>query len=239
MPQTLALVHTSQVFLNVETMMKQLFAEIMPQVRLINIMDDSLLPDVMREQSISNDITRRMALYVMAAEATGADAVLSLCSSLGPTMDVARKLVKIPVIKIDDAHTEKAAREATRIGVMATVGTTLAPTVALIKEKAVQIHKAVDVQESLSGGAFEALMRGEKDKHDAMVLEAARKLAPKVELILFAQASLTRLVPVVQQATGLPVLSSPRLAIEYTKKILDSLQAANESPIPAALAARS
>jgi hypothetical protein len=72
-----------------------------------------------------------------------------------------------------------------------------------------------------------------------MVLEAARKLAPKVELILFAQASLTRLVPVVEQATGLPVLSSPRLAIEYTKKILDSLQAANENPNQAALAARS
>ena len=63
--------------------MKQLFAEIMPHVRLINIMDDSLLPDVMREQSISSNVTRRMALYVMAAEATGADAVLSLCSSLG------------------------------------------------------------------------------------------------------------------------------------------------------------
>src|ERR1035438_1314179 len=102
MPQTLALIHTSQIFLNVETMMKQLFAEIMPEVRLINIMDDALLPDVMREKSISHDVTRRMSLYVMAAEATGADAVLSLCSSLGPTIDVARKLVKIPVIKIDD-----------------------------------------------------------------------------------------------------------------------------------------
>lgn len=237
MPQTLVLIHTSQIFLNVETMMKQLFAEIMPEVRLINIMDDALLPDVMRENSISNEVTRRMSLYVMAAEATGADAVLSLCSSLGPTIDVARKLVKIPVIKIDDAHTEKAAREASRIGVMATVATTLGPTVALIKEKAARMNKAVDVRESLSGGAFEALMRGEKDKHDAMVVEAARKLAPQVELILFAQASLTRLAPAVQDATGLPVLTSPRLAIEYTKRVLDGLKAQKETSTPAALTA--
>ena len=237
MPQTLVLIHTSQIFLNVETMMKQLFAEIMPEVRLINIMDDALLPDVMRENSISNEVTRRMSLYVMAAEATGADAVLSLCSSLGPTIDVARKLVKIPVIKIDDAHTEKAAREASRIGVMATVATTLGPTVALIKEKAARMNKAVDVRESLSGGAFEALMRGEKDKHDAMVVEAARKLAPQVKLILFAQASLTRLAPAVQDATGLPVLTSPRLAIEYTKRVLDGLKAQKETSTPAALTA--
>jgi Asp/Glu/hydantoin racemase len=224
MPQTLALIHTSQVFLSVETMMKQIFAEVMPEVRLINIMDDSLLPDVMAEQQISSQVRKRICLCILAAEATGADAVLSLCSSLGPAVDVARKLVGIPVIKIDDAHTEKAAREARRIGVMATVGTTLAPTVALVKEKARDLGKEVDIHEVLSNAAFEALMRGDKERHDAMVLDAARELAPKVELILFAQASMTRLAPAVEHATSRPVLTSPRLAIEYTKRVLDGLK---------------
>src|SRR5581483_10481134 len=98
MSQTLALIHTSQVFLTVETMMKSMFAEIMPDVRLINILDDSLLPQCMSEQEITPAVTRRMCAYVVAAEVAGADAVLSLCSSLGPTIDVARKLVRIPVI---------------------------------------------------------------------------------------------------------------------------------------------
>lgn len=225
MAQTLALIHTSQVFLTVETMMKTMFAEIMPDVRLINIMDDSLLPDVMAGQKISPAVIRRMCAYVVAAETAGADAVLSLCSSLGPAIDVARKLVSIPVIKIDDAHTEKAAREADRVGVMATAATTLAPTVALIREKAAALKKDVEVHESLSNSAFEALMRGEKDQHDAMVLDAARQLAPKVDLILFAQASMTRLAPSVEQATGLRVLTSPRLAIEYSQHVLDQLKA--------------
>jgi Asp/Glu/hydantoin racemase len=194
-------------------------------VRLINIVDDSLLPDVMREKSISADVTRRLCLYMMAAEATGADAVLSLCSSLGPAVDVARKMVRIPVLKIDDAHTEKAAREFSQIGVMATVGTTLGPTVALIEEKARAIGKQVAIDQSLSSAAFEALMRGEKDAHDRMVMEAARALAPKVEAILFAQASMTRLAPAVEEAAGRPVLTSPRLAIEYTRRVLDELAA--------------
>lgn len=225
MPQTLALIHTSQVFLTVETMMKQLFAEIMPEVRLINIMDDSLLPDVMATMKISNDVTRRICLYVIAAEAAGADAALSLCSSLGPAIDHARKLVNIPLIKIDDAHTERAVREARRIGVMATAGTTLGPTVALLKEKAAELGKEVEIRDSLCTSAFEALMRGEKDRHDAMVLETARQLAPGVDLILFAQASMTRLAPAVQEAVGRPVLTSPRLAIEYTRRVLDGLRA--------------
>jgi len=224
MPQTLALIHTSQVFITVETMMKGLFIEIMPDVRLINIMDDSLLPDCMAVRAITPEVTRRMCAYVVAAEAAGADAILSLCSSLGPTIDVARKLVRIPVIKIDDAHTEKAAREADRVGVMATVSTTLAPTVALIREKAVALNKSVEIYESLSDEAFQILMAGDKERHDAIVMDAARALAPKVDVILMAQASMTRLAPAVQQATGRPVLTSPRLAIEYTKRVLDGLK---------------
>jgi Asp/Glu/hydantoin racemase len=229
MSQTLGLIHTSQVFLMVETMMKSMFAEIMPDVKLINIMDDSLLPQCMAEQAISPAVTRRMCAYVAAAQTAGADAVLSLCSSLGPTIDVARKLVDIPVIKIDDAHTEKAVREARRIGVMATIATTLRPTVALIQEKATALGKEVEIHESLSNAAFEALMRGEKDRHDAMVLDAARQLAPQVDVIIFAQASMTRLATVVSQATGRDVLTSPRLAIEYTKHVLEDLKAQKQA----------
>jgi len=202
-------------------MMQDLFAQIMPEVRLINLLDDSLLPDVMAGQGVSSEVTRRMCLYIMAAETAGADAALSLCSSLGPAIDVARKMVRIPVIKIDDAHTEQAVREANRIGVMATAATTLIPTAALIREKAAALNKQVEICESLSNAAFELLMRGERDRHDAMVLDDARRLAPKVDLILFAQASMTRLAPAVEQATGLPVLTSPRLAIEYAKRVLE------------------
>jgi Asp/Glu/hydantoin racemase len=161
-----------------------------------------------------------MNAYVQAAELTGADAVLSLCSSLGPSIDAARKLVKIPVIKIDDAMTEKAARDARRIGVMATVRTTLKPTVDLVNEKAAFLDKQVSVEQKLVDGAFQILMDGDKDRHDRMVAEAARELAGAVDLIVLAQASMTRLAPRLQAETGLPVLSSPRLAIEYARQVL-------------------
>jgi Asp/Glu/hydantoin racemase len=211
------------VFINVETMMNEIFKEVMPDIRRINIVDDSLLPDVMATGHITPAVTRRMCRYVEAAEQTGADAVLSLCSSLGPTIDVARKLVSIPVIKIDDAMTEEAARTANRIGVMATVTTTLGPTVDLIRSKAKEINKQPHLEPVLVDGAFQILMKGDKQVHDRMVIEAARKLAKEVDLIVLAQASMTRLVPILSDTTGLSVLSSPRLAIEYTQKLLTIL----------------
>jgi Asp/Glu/hydantoin racemase len=223
MAKTLGLIHTSLVFINVETMMRDIFAEVMPDVRRVNIIDDSLLSDVMSSGWISPEVQQRMNLHVQSAELAGADAVLSLCSSLGPTIDEARKLVKIPVIKIDDAMTEKAVQDASRIGVLATVATTLPPTVGLIKEKAAAQHKQIEVQPELVSGAFEILMSGDKARHDDMVSASALRLAGEVDLLVLAQASMTRLVPRLESETGLPVLSSPRLGIEYTRRVLESL----------------
>ncbi len=221
--KTLALIHTSMVFINVETLMQDLYKEIMPEVRLINIIDDSLLPDVMEVGKITPEVTSRMVDYVVAAEKTGADAILSLCSSLGPSIDEARKHVKVPVIKIDDAMTELAVKNAKKIGVMATVPTTLGPTVDLIKEKADKLKKSVEVTPCLVKGAFELLMSGDKDNHDAMVMESAKELAKTIDIIVFAQASMTRLAGYVSRGVEKDVLTSPRLGIEHTKAVLDSL----------------
>lgn len=223
MPKTLGLIHTSLIFINVETMMQDIFKEVMPDVRRINIVDDSLLADVMARGFISDAVQQRMNMYVKAAEMAGADVILSLCSSLGPAIDEARKGVTIPVIKIDDAMTEKAIHDANRIGVVATVATTLKPTVALLQEKAEILKKPVDIQPGLVSGAFEILLSGDKQRHDAMVSEKANQLAGSVDLLVLAQASMTRLSPRLSEETGLPVLSSPRLAIEYTKRVLDML----------------
>jgi Asp/Glu/hydantoin racemase len=211
------------VFVKTETMMSDIFAEVMPDVELVNIVDDSLLPDVIAAGGITPAVQCRMTAYVKAAQETGANAVFSLCSSLGPAIDAAREEVSIPVVKIDDAMADKAVEMAERIGVVATVPTTLGPTVDLIRQKAAARAKAIEVKDALVQGAFELLMGGNKDEHDQQIYSAARELARGVEVIVFAQGSMTRLAPRTQEETGLPVLTSPRLGIEYVKRLLDSM----------------
>ena len=223
MAKTLAVLHTSMVFITVETLIQKIFKELLPDVRLINIVDDSLLPDVMATGVISADVIRRMCSYAVAAETAGADAIFSACSSLGPSINVARELVSIPVIKIDDAMAEKAARESERVGVLATVPTTLGPTVDLINEKAAGMGKSVEVRRGLVEGAFEELMAGNREQHDTMVSEAAQALAKTVDLLVLAQASMTRLANSLSSDTGLPVMSSPRLGIEHVRRVLDEV----------------
>lgn len=205
--------HTSFVFVNVEMRVQQLLDELLPGDEIIHFVDSDVLATVVREGGISADSERRMVLLAEAAERAGADVIFSACSSLGPTLDAARKAVDAPIVKIDDAMAREAASSATRIGVLATVPTTLGPTADLIGSHAAELGRQVHVTRHLCEGAFDTLMGGDKPAHDAMVVAGARELAKDVEVIVLAQASMSRLQPELQEAVGKPVLSSPRMGI--------------------------
>lgn len=220
MKYRVALLHTSMVFFERERLLFELWDEYLPEAERINIVEDKMLADVMGRGSISPETTQRMCLYVLAAEAMGVDAIFSTCSSLGPTIDVARALVATPIVKIDDGMAEAAAGQGKRIAVLATVPTTLGPTIDLISQKAHEQGRQVQTRRGLSEGAFDLLMAGDKDAHDQQVIENAKTLAEWADLLVLAQCSMARLAPSLEEATQLPVLSSPKLGILHLRKVL-------------------
>lgn len=225
MSAKVGMLHTSFVFVTVEPMIRDLFRELIPDVKVVDFVDSDVLATVQREGTVSPSSVRRMCHLAEAAEDAGVDLIFSACSSLGPSMDVARRLVHVPVVKIDDAMAREAAGKATRIGVLATVPSTLGPTSDLVRAHAAELGRSVTILEHLCEGAFDILMSGNKERHDAMVVEGARELAREVELIVLAQASMARLAPRLADETGIEVLSSPRLGIQEVARLLDERRA--------------
>lgn len=209
-----AVLHTSFVFVTVEPAINDLLAELLPAADVIHFVDSDVLAQVARDGGITDQSTERMVHLAQAAAAAGVDAIFSACSSLGPTMDVAKQRISTPIIKIDDAMALKAASTGTQIGVLATVPTTLDPTSDLVLAKAAEIGREVHIHQRLAKGAFDALMGGDREAHDDMVSREAAELAQEVDTIVLAQASMTRLASRLAEETGLPVLSSPRLGVE-------------------------
>ena len=107
-----------------------------------------------------------------------------------------------------------------RVGVIATLPTTLGPTVRLVQRKADEIGKKVAVVEGLAKGAFEALMSGKAEEHDALILQTAKDIASQVDVIVLAQGSMAKMQEKLAEATGKPVLSSPRLGVQEVRDIL-------------------
>ena len=225
MSKKIAVLHTSFVFVSVEPAINNLIEELIPVAEVIHFVDSDVLATVVREQGISPKSEERMTHLAQAAEAAGADIIFSACSSLGPALDVAARHVSTPVVKIDEAMATRAAQEGTRIGVLATVPTTLGPTSDLIQSKADEAGRHVVIEQRLCEGAFSVLMSGDREKHDALVVEQAVDLAKTVDLIVLAQASMSRLVDLLHEETQLPVLASPRLGVDHLARRVAELSA--------------
>lgn len=198
MGKKVGILHTSIVFVTVEPLISNLFKEILPDVQLIDFIDSDVLAQVRQDEGVKPASIERMRHLALAAEAAGVDYIFSSCSSLGPAIDAIRSNIKTPIVKIDEAMADKAAAMGTRIGVLATVPTTLAPSASLILEHARQQGRQIDVTERLAEGAWDRNAHGDREGHDALVLEGAKDLAKTCDVIVLAQGSMARLAPMLE-----------------------------------------
>lgn len=203
---------------------KDLFEKHLPGIRLINIVDDSLIQDVIRHGGIPEAVKKRLYQYYYSAIDAGADIIFNTCSSVGDVAMKAKEELHIPIVKIDDSMAETAVKLSSSIGVLATLSTTLDPTVRLLQHFAWDTNKNINITEGLADGAFQAVISGDRESHDRLILEAAKKLADKVELFVLAQGSMARMQEQISSVTGRKVLSSPESGVLQVKEVLFSLK---------------
>ncbi len=217
-PKKLGLVHTSVTLVPV---FAQLCKEKLPGVETFNIADDSLVRGIREAGSLTPTIARRVASYLESAELGGADYILVTCSSIGPAVEAAAKSRGVPVLRVDQPMADCAVLTGKRIGVIATLSTTLEPTADLIQRRAALAGKQIELTSRLVEGAFEALMAGDGATHDAKVAAALKELSQQVEVIVLAQASMARVVDALTPAERrVPILASPGIAVDYVATIL-------------------
>jgi Asp/Glu/hydantoin racemase len=219
MQKTVFAIHTSPALV---APLGKLFAEMIPDVRIVNIVDDSLLADVRKAGHLIPSVTRRIVGYGILAQSAGADAIFNCCSSVSEAADLLSQVVDIPVVKIDRRMAEKAVSCGPHVGVIATLPTTLDPTVRLIEAEARLGNQAVRMRRYLVEGAFDALMSGDGQKHDEMILAEIERAAGENDVVVLAQGSMARLVPALDGKTRVPVLSSPRLGVEALREALET-----------------
>ena len=218
MQKTLGLIHTSATLVPI---FQQLTSKALPGVKVFNIVDDSLIADVIRRGELTAQTARRVVDYVGSAENAGADYIMVTCSSIGAAVEASAALTKVPVLRVDQPMADLAVRTGKKVGVIATLPTTLMPTSDLVKRRAAVAGKEIELTARLCEGAFDALMGGDPAKHDKMVAEALKELSTQVDVIVLAQASMARVVDALPEVDKrVPILASPPTAMEYLSTVL-------------------
>jgi Asp/Glu/hydantoin racemase len=213
----LGFVHTSHVLI---PLFSKLASEIIPDVEVLHTTDESLIRNTIAARHLTKTTIRRLVQAIGSMHEGGASVVMVTCSSIGQGVEVARMLFDFPVLRIDEPMAQAAVKVGKRIGVAATLRTTLDPTIALIEQTAAHEGRSVDIVPSLAEGAFEAVLAGDTERHDALLVKALNALLKDVDVVVLAQASMARVIPQLNVIGGPPILSSPELAMRNARQVL-------------------
>jgi aspartate/glutamate racemase len=156
---------------------------------------------------------------VHAARWAGADVVMLTCSSISQLAARAAAEVGIPVLRIDEAMADAAVSSGDRIAVLATLRTTLVPTVGLLRERAALAGGAPQIVSEVVEGAFTAVSSGDRAEHDRLVVAAIERLAADADIIVLAQASMASAAEAADVAV--PVLTSIAPGIERLRATIE------------------
>jgi Asp/Glu/hydantoin racemase len=215
----LGMIHTSATLV---PMFEQLCKEKLPGISTFNIVDDSLIKDVITHDRLRPATTRRLVQHVASAEDAGADVILVTCSSIGRAVETATALSSVPVLRVDRPMAEEAVAAGRRVGIIATLRTTLEPTADLVARCAAETGREIELTARLCDGAFEALMSGNAARHDELVLAALQELSAQVDVIALAQASMARVVATIPaDKRRVPILASPPLVIDRLASLFE------------------
>lgn len=193
-----------------------------PEAVRMNLLDDSLSADLARNaakglKGLDAAMHQRFEALAAYAEGTGAEGILFTCSAFGPCIEAAAaRRPHMPVLKPNEAMVSDAVATGGRIGLIASFAPTLASMPA-------EFPAGTDLVTQLADGAMEALNRGDGALHDALVLGAARQLRDQgAGVIALAQFSMARAQDAVEQALGIPVLTTPGSAVRALRRRLSA-----------------
>jgi Asp/Glu/hydantoin racemase len=202
-----ALLHTAPVVIPTFT---DLASKHLPGVDIQHLLDDRIVADL-RQGVDSAQIAARLTALGEAAKAAGASAVVFTCSSISGHAAALAEHLELPVLRIDEAMADEAVDSGPRVSVIATLETTLGPTTALLRERADLRGTPIELAEVVVPDAFAANVAGDRDRHDALVVQAITEQAKASDVVVLAQASMASAAAKVEVAV--PVLSSPELGM--------------------------
>ena len=198
----IAFLHTAAVH---EPTFGGLMARLAPEVALTHLNDESLLADAMAGQ----EVTGRLEGRLKELAAVNPDLIVCSCSTLGGPAEAAGKALGLPVLRIDRAMAERAVAGGGRILVAACIESTIAPTVALLRDVA---NSPVDLETLVIAGAWDKFLAGDLTGYHETIAAGLRQAAPGASAVVLAQASMAPVVALCHDL-AMPILSSPEIGV--------------------------
>lgn len=189
-------------------------------LEIASYQDKTILDEVCEQGAVTAPAAARLVSLFMQAVADGVDGVLCCCSSVGAVADASQSLAQlmgVPIVRIDEEMCREAVRLGGRIGILATLPSTLEPTRNTVLRMADEMGRQVLLVDGLMENAFGM----GPEAFEKAACQKAAELIDQVDVLLLAQASMAGAEGPLAKRFQKPVLSSPRFGAAALKRALE------------------
>jgi hypothetical protein len=209
---------TPELVEKVESELKARFAG--ENYELISFKNPAIIKEASDAGGLTQNCARELLILYQEAVKAGADIIFNLCSSVGDAAALAKPLYElcgVSFVRVDEDMARAAVKAGKRIGVVATLRSTLEPTKRLIRACAEEAGVRVELVDALADGAYGL----DQEQFKKKLIETGGKVKDKVDLLLFAQGSMAYAEKAASEALGLPVFSSVAYGAKAVKAAAD------------------
>lgn len=209
---TIGFLHTAEVHI---VTFRALLAEVAPGLSDVTVVDADLLSDA-RRAGVDDAVRARLKGRLDELAGHHVDVIVCTCSTLSGEAESLGPVAGVPVVRVDRPMAEAAVAQGGRIALVAALASTLGPTRTLLEQAAASKGVAAHVVDTPCLEAWELFEHGDVDGYLARLADHVRDTARggEVDTVVLAQASMAPIASTVASDVDVPVLSSPRLAVE-------------------------
>lgn len=205
---TVGLLHTAPV--HVATF-NELVGELAPGWTAEHLVDESLLERARLDglATVSDAVGR--ALLDLAAR--NVELIVCTCSTIGGLAEASAGTVDVRVVRVDRPMAELAVATGGRVAIVAALESTIGPTTELVSGISAGRGVHIEIATHVVAEAWERFEAGDLDGYARVIAAVLPSLAASADVVVLAQASMAGAVGIAGEV-GIPVLASPRTAIE-------------------------
>ncbi|MBC7321394.1 aspartate/glutamate racemase family protein [bacterium] len=219
--KTVGLIHASSLTIPIA---KPFIQEIIPEVQVMHLCDDTIQRDnLLAGVGVIPKINYfKFTTYAHFLEEAKVDLIVLMCSTFNRAVEFARPMINVPMLQIDRPMMELAVKTGKKIGLLATLPTTVPSSERLLRLVAEEMGKEIEIKTVLSSDAFKEIEKGNVEKHNEILLEEIDKLSKEVDCICMAQISMSVLESRLTNVR-VPVYNSGRTGFTRVREILESI----------------
>ena len=213
-PPRIGLVHATPLAIKPAA---EAFATHWPEVKLANLLDESLQSDAANSAYDGPAFSERIVTLATYHAACGAEGLLFTCSAFSQAIKAAGRALDVPVLRPDEAAVEQALALAKPVRILCTFPPTLRVVESLVAEFRDDPDQPVAFE--LIEGALDAIRKGDTKHHDRLIAEAAER-APEPVIVL-GQYSMARAAPLAERQSGRLVITGPAHAVKMLRELVE------------------